>query len=354
MISNNDFRLCQRRRLLLIHIQTSLIPFLLLSSAIFAAGEAALLSMSRVQLEELRTLRPTIYRKIYRLICAPDALLSTLIISNETLNILLGTAIATTIQNLTPTGYERLGIVVSVSLTTFLLLTVSEILPKVLAFRMPVVTASILVFPIGGAHWLVTPLRKVFLKLSSGILKSFGIRAAPPAPVNEQDFLTLVELGAETGSLDGEEKDLIVNVFRFSDRTVQSVMTPWDKVLSIQDNMTVSGVIERLRNRYFSRIPVQSAESGAVLGVLYSKELLKLISLPNELIGGHAVRNAILPPYVISKQQKVATIFRIFQQKKIHFALVVDEYGKQLGIVTLDDVLNALFQTRKRAGVSVA
>ncbi len=326
----------------------------LLLCALIAAGEASLLSLTRIQLESLKTTRPHIYRRIQRLIVAPDALLSTLIISNETLNIILGTAIASSIHSLLPSGDPRIGILLSVVVTSVLLLTVSEILPKVLAFRMPVPFASFLVFPIGIAHTLITPFRKVFLAVASLILRKCGIRAMLPAAVNEQDFLTLVEVGAESGTLEREEKELIVNVFQFSDRTVQSVMTPWNQIVTISDKMTVAEVLQHMHARVYSRIPVVSTESGSVTGVLYSKELLKLILSPMEPVGGAAARTAILSPFIVSAHKKIAALFREFKQKKMHFALVVDEYGKNLGVVTLDDVLNALFQTRKKPDSSAA
>ncbi|MBI1861818.1 MAG: HlyC/CorC family transporter [Deltaproteobacteria bacterium] len=337
---------------MLIHISTILIPALLFLCAIFAAGEAALLSLNRIQLEALRVSRPTIYRRIQRLIASPDALLSTVIISNETLNIVLGTCVASTVQLMVPEG--RWGIVVSVVATSALLLTISEVLPKVLAFRLPVVLASVLVFPIGLVHWLLTPSRKVFLSAASRILRSFGVQPAAPPSVNEQEFLTLVEVGAESGSLEREEKDLIVNVFQFSDRTVQSVMTPWNQILTIHDKMTVAEVLQQIRARVFSRIPVLASDTGAVIGVLYTKELLKLMLSPEAALGSTTAKMAVLPPYIVSASKKIATLFREFKQKKIHFAVVVNEYGKQLGIVTLDDVLNALFHTRKKTGTTAA
>lgn len=344
----------RRLRIVLIHIYTILIPSVLVLCAVFAAGEASLLSLSRIQLESLREARPSVYGRIQRLVSAPDALLSTLIISNETLNIVLGTAIASSVQNLLPFADPRGAILISVVTTAVLLLMVSEVLPKVFAFRMPVIFASLLVFPIGVAHAIVTPLRKLFVAMASKILRAFGIKANPPTGVSEQDFLTLVEVGAESGSLEREEKDLIVNVFQFSDRTVQSVMTPWEQIKTINDRMTLKEVLEGMRARVFSRIPVLSSENGNVVGVLYTKELLKLILAPLESVGSTAAKSAILLPYVVSAHKKIAALFREFKQKKLHFALVVDEYGKTIGVVTLDDVLNALFQTKKKAGVTAA
>jgi len=332
----------------LIQFQLVLIPLLLLFAALFAAAEAALFSLSRLQLETLSETRPAVYRRIWSLISRPDALLSTLIIGNECLNIMIGTLVVSLMESQLPTTPEKWVAVLSVLVSSLLLLTFSEILPKILAFRLPVLMASALVFPTSWAHVLFAPLRKIFLGLSSKILRVLGIKAGPPSAVNEKEFLTLVEAGAESGSLDRDEKELIFNVFSFSDLTVSSVMTPWSKVFTVSDSSSVQTMLDQVKKKTFSRIPVVSNKDRRVAGILYTKELLKILLSKETTTRFDSLKGAIFPPYIVSTHKKVAKLFREFKQKKVHFALVVDEYGKQLGIVTLEDVLNALFKLSKR------
>lgn len=338
---------------MLIDAHLVLIPVLLVVAAIFAAAEAALFSLRRSQLETLKETRPLAYSRIRRLLFRPQALLSTIIIGNECVNIMVGTFVVALVQKNFPFNEQTHG-VISVFLSCFLLLSCSEILPKVLAFRLPVITASILVFPLGWAHALLTPFRKLFLFLSERILKAVGVAPRPPEVVSEKDFLMLVEAGAESGSLDKEEHERIVNVFHFSDLKVSSILTGWAQVTWVRDDLTVEQALHEIKHRAFSRVPVFSVKEQKVMGILYTKELLKLrvAALPREA----PLREVVEPPYVVSSHAKVARLFREFRLKKVHIALVVDEYGRHVGIVTLEDVLNSLFRTshKKKEGVAVA
>jgi putative hemolysin len=331
---------------LLIPVHVVLIPLLLLLAALFAAAEASLFSLTRSQLEGMKESRPNVYRQIRTLIFQPEALLSTLIIGNECLNIMISTFTVTLLETHSSGLDDRVVALISVLVSSVLLLTFSEILPKILAFRMPVPIAAALAYPTSYAHYVLTPVRKVFLYLSRSLLKAFGLSSTPPAAVSEKDFLTLVEVGAESGSLDRDEKEMIFNVFNFSDLAVSAVMTPWPKIFCIAEGTPLPQILNEVRKKMFSRIPIM-AKDNRVVGILYTKELLKLLLNP-EKAGPDALKGAIFPPYIVSTHKKVAKLFREFKLKKVHMALVVDEYGRHLGVVTLEDVLNSLFQTQKR------
>lgn len=329
-----------------IHVYFVLIPLLLLIAAIFAASEASLFSLSRPQLEAIKSSKPKIYRSIKQLIQKPEGLLSTLIIGNECINILIGTFVATLLQDNLHNISPQWIAVISVLLSTLLLLVFSEVLPKVLGFRLPVMTASILVYPASWAHFVLTPFRKVFVSISNEILKLFNIKTPTSTALSEKDLLNLIEVGEESGSLDQDEKEMIYNVFKFSDRSVQSVITPWNKVFTIIDGCSVGDALKQVRQNTFSRVPVISKVDNSVVGVLYTKELLKLLLESDLSVNTEAIKKATFPPYIVSSHKKVSRLFREFKQKKIHMALVVNEYGKFLGVVTLEDLLNSLFQTK--------
>ncbi|MBI4404817.1 MAG: DUF21 domain-containing protein [Deltaproteobacteria bacterium] len=334
---------------MLIHVSVVVIPLILFFAGVFAASEASLLSLSRSQLESLRSARPNLYRRIRALVYQPDALLATFVIGNEFLNILIGTLVAEFLQSHFHSSRYEILILGSVLLSSSLTLLFSEVLPKIIAFRMPALVASVAVYPIGAAHWLLTPIRKIFLKMSGKIISVLGIHPAPPSAVNEKDFLTLVEVGAESGSLEKEEKELIFNVFTFSDLTVSSVMTPWSKVSCVLDSLSPEQVLAAIKNKTFSRIPVLSEENSRVIGILYIKELLKLLLNPGSMRERHVLRKAVFPPYVVSTHKKISKLFGEFKFKKVHMALVVDEFGRHIGIVTLEDVLNALFRIQRKS-----
>lgn len=330
-----------------IPLSLNLIPLLLVIAAIFAASEASLFSLSRTQLEAIRMEKPALYRRIRALVQKPEGLLSTLIIGNETVNILIGTLVVTLLETKFEGLTDRSVIFLSVFICSLLGLICSEVLPKIIAFRLPILTASILVYPASWAHYLFTPARRVFLYITRRILHLLNIRTTSQTALSEKDLLTLIDVGAESGSLDIDEQQLIKNVFQFTDRPVSSVMTPWDKVFTIQESMGIEEVLNAVRQKTYSRIPVLAKEGNRIIGILYTKELLRLLLAPTLQSQADALSRAIFPPYIVSSHKTVSRLFREFKAKKMHIALIVDEFGRQTGIATLEDLLNALFQTRK-------
>lgn len=334
---------------MVIPVQLLFIPVLLLIAGIFASAEASLFSLTRAQLETLRASKPGAYARIRYLVFHPEELLSTLIIGNECVNILIGTLVASVVEYVTGTTGVRM-VLASILISSLLTLTCSEILPKIVAFRLPVLVSSILAYPTTWLHFLTTPLRRVFLAISRAIIQRLGIQPSPPSAISEQDFLTLVEIGAESGSLDRDEKDMIFNVFRFSDQPVGAVMTPWSKVFHLMQSDDAAELLRQLGKRRFSRVPVVSPSDGSVMGILYTKELLRTLLEKDAEKRGRLPDRAIQPPHIVSTHKKISRLFREFKLRKIHFALVVDEYGRQLGVVTLEDLLNALFRTQSARG----
>ncbi len=208
--------------------------------------------------------------------------------------------------------------------------------------------ASIFVFPTIVIHKILTPFRKVFLFISERILKVFKIKTQYQSPLSEKEFLTLVEAGAESGSLESGEKEMIYNVFQISDQPVSSIMTPWKSVFTLPEGLTTKEVLAKVREKTYSRIPV-TTKSEHVVGILYTKELLKLLLDNNPDNDEDAIKSATFPPYIVSTHKRISKLFREFKQKKVHIALVVDEYGRYLGVITLEDILNTLFQTKHKA-----
>ena len=333
---------------MVIHIYIVLIPLILFLGALFAAAEASLLSLGQTQLENLRQTKPSTYKAIHQLVKKPEELLSTIVVGNEALSILLGTFVVSLLEFYFSHWNETVTTFAALLTSTFLLLLFSEIFPKVLAFRIPVLTASLLVYPASWIHFILTPFRKLLQGLAKKIISFLGLSYTPPEAMSEKDFLTLVEVGAETGSLERQETEMIYNVFHLSDLTVSNVMTPWKNVSQIPSHWGLNQILSHVRNKTFSRIPVVSEKDGHLVGILYTKELLKLLLSSTDEVREEMLSNAIFPPYYVSTHKKISRLFRELRTKKVHIAIVVDEYGKHLGVVTLEDILNAIFKPHKK------
>jgi len=265
---------------------------------------------------------------------------------------LVGTFVVTLIEFYFESWSESATAFTALITSTFLLLFFSEILPKVVAYRLPVITASILAYPASWVHVFLTPARKLLQAIAKKILTVFKFNVSPQAALTEKEFLTLVEVGAETGSLERQETQMIYNVFHLSDLPVSSVMTPWKSVFYLKSNQTFEEIIDKVRSRPLSRIPVVSSKDGHLVGILYTKELLSLLADGPEQKTKEekeeALGRAVFPPYYVSTHKKISRLFREMRNKKVHMAVVVDEYGKHLGLVTLEDILNTLFRSSKK------
>lgn len=332
---------------MLIQLELVLLPPLLVLSALFAATEAALFSLSRPQLEALRETRPATHRLIRSLLQRPETLLTTIVVGNEVLNIMIGTLVTTLIDGAFPALGTKWLVLFSVVGSAGALLLVSEVPPKIIAFRFPVFVATLFAYPISILEVALRPIRYVFAAVSRGVLRILGVKNVGMSTLSERDLRTLFDAGEESGTLDNEEKQLILNVFKFSDTTVSSILTPWDKVFTVNDDLSPEKLLQRVSGAGFSRVPYISAKDGHVRGILYAKQLLRLLKPRSEAEGAEILGRAVLPPFIVSTHKKVARLFREFKMKKVHFALVVDEYGKYLGVVTLEDVLVSLLRTNK-------
>ena len=179
-------------------------------------------------------------------------------------------------------------------------------------------------------------------KIAGGILFLLGERGGPQTRemISEAEFRALVDAGEETGTLDSEEKELIHNIFEMTDRRAGEIMTPLPDVFMIPKDLPYEELVARYRRYRRSRIPVYEGERNNVVGVLHFKQLLRPMAEGGEPPVWQAL---VRPPYVVPEVQKLHPLLREFQRRKVHIAIVVDEYGETSGIVTLEDVLEELF-----------
>jgi magnesium and cobalt transporter len=148
-----------------------------------------------------------------------------------------------------------------------------------------------------------------------------------------------VDVGEERGTLDAGEKELIHNIFEMTDKRAGNIMTPLADVFMVPATLPYGELLAQFRRYRRSRIPVYEEERRNIVGVLYFKELLRPAAE-----GAEVAWEALLkPPFVVPASKKLPLLLREFQKLKVHLALVVDEFGEIVGIVTLEDVLEELF-----------
>ncbi len=321
-----------------------LLAALFCGSAFFSGSESAYFSIDRITLGKLAEAGSRSRRTIPRLLADPGRLLATLLLGNELINITISAVGAQLVFALSGEAGSDLWWV-NIVLMTPLLLLFGEIGPKVIAVRNSVPWAATVAIPLRIFSWTVTPLRVLLQQIARVVLLPLGDTNESAEPqLREGQFKALVELADAQGALESEEADMIHRVFELSDTPVSRVLTPRSDVVSVNLNDDLQALMDASLDGRYSRLPVWSGEADNIRGILLAKDLLGFRHGDAEL-DARSLLDALHPPYFVPPSKKAGELLREFQRERLHLAVVMDEYGAMLGIVTMQDILEELFGT---------
>jgi putative hemolysin len=188
---------------------------------------------------------------------------------------------------------------------------------------------------------IIEPVRWIIQGSSELLARPFGGAARPrAADLSEEEFRKLVDAGSAQGQVDARERRLIHRVFEFGDKNVGHVMTPRDKIFALAYDLPMARLVKEVAARGFSRIPIYQRSLDNIRGILNAKDLVRATAGQSP---ARALSELLNEPLYVPRTTPVARLFTIMKQKKVHMALVVSEYGKLLGLVTMDDLLALLF-----------
>jgi len=327
---------------------------LVLTSAYMAASEVALFSLSRFQLRYFRERARSKHGRIKKLLSDPGGLLVTILVVNEILNISISMLITRGVANSISLGpFERLHIpdwalhaLLGTLIAAPVLLFLCEITPKTVAVRANQLVAPMTVNTITAIYDLFKPIRYVLKKVVSLVSQwsTKGAKGSAPAEyetLKESDFIMMVEEGHKEGTVQASEVELIKNVFELDDTTVADVLTPLSLVRPLSMKTTIQEALAALRTQPYSRIPVTGTHKKEVVGILYSKDLLRAKIEPERL--QTPISEIMLDAVFVPPTMKLNALFRRFKQQKTHMAIVQKSPGDALGIITMSDVMDTLF-----------
>lgn len=304
-------------------------------SFFFSGTEIALFSLQKVERQRLGSAGRTGAR-ISELLERRGRLITTLLMGNETANVLIAAVGASVIAQLAP-GNSWLNIV----LLTPAILLLSEITPKVLAVRYNRQWVLAAAWPFYAFYIAVTPIRWVIGGIVNALASVFRVtRQQGEEMLNEAEIRTLINQGAEAGDVHAREREIIEAVFEFDDLTVGRLMTPRPDIFSIPLTITWTDLLKQARDHGFSRVPVYDGDVDDIVGTLLIKDLLRYRKRP--LSTPRQLRSILLPPNFVPASKPADDLLREFMQRKMHQAIVVDEHGTVVGLVSLDDLLSEL------------
>ena len=320
---------------------------LLILSGFFSGAEIALFSVGAEKITALKkkTEKPAARQRISRLETLkadPQKLLVTILIGNNVVNV-AASALATVMAQrfADAQGFaeqEVLTIALVTGVMTFLILLFGEITPKSLAHRnalkFSLFAAPIIAFIQLAFAPLIIPLSRLLANVSGEAPNSHGL--------TEEELKAALELSEREGKIDHDEKEWVEKIFEFGEHAVENVMTPRSKIFSLEDDTPIQEALKGIRKEKFSRIPVYHETLDEITGILSVHSIIEKIS--DKRFSILKVANFSLnKPYKIPVTMKIDTLLRTFQKENTHMAMVYDEHGGLVGLITLEDVLEEVF-----------
>ena len=309
---------------------------LILISALLSGAEAAYFSLGRTRLRELAEQQGQTPGPLAPLLAQPHDLLVTLLVGITVVNIgasALAAAIAGQI-------FGSTGLAIAIAGMVFLLTVFGEVLPMTLAVEHPLHFAAWVNRPVAWLSVLLRPIRAGLGAFTAITLRLVGSeRQAGRPEISEEELRTLVDVGAREGVVERSEREMIHRVFELEDTLVRTVMVPRPDMFCLDVTTETQRLLPLLREQLHSRVPVYEDTVDQIVGVLYTKDLLPYL---DGLPAGFDLRQHLHPPYFVPESKRADALLREFQAKKLHLAIVVDEYGGTAGLVTLEDLLEEL------------
>jgi putative hemolysin len=305
-------------------------------SAMFNGAEAAYFSLGRARLKRMKEGQDGNHAPI-PLIDRPNDLLVTLLVGITIINIGASALAAMLAERVVG---PRWAILVESVVMVLLLTTFTEVLPMTVAVKRPEQFLAVAGGPVSWLGKLLTPVRSVLGGLTAMVVRLIGRRDLKDEPeLTEEELRTLVDVGTSEGVVEREEREMIHKVFELEDTLVRSVMVPRTDMFCLDIETPVDQILPALRENLHSRVPVYERTIDVIVGICYTKDLLPYVTgLPPDF----DLRGHLHPPYFVPESKRADTLLQEFQAKKLHLAIVVDEYGGTAGLVTLEDLLEEL------------
>ncbi|NBW43061.1 MAG: gliding motility-associated protein GldE [Sphingobacteriia bacterium] len=314
-----------------------LILFFLLCSAMFSAGETAYFSLTKAQLDLLRTSSSAGHRRILRHLSDPRRLLANLLIGNNVVNltiILLFYFMFFKVLDFGP--YPWIPAVLQTFVVTALIVFVGEVIPKVYASKNPMNVALWFSMPLQISEWIFRPIIWGLIN-STGLLDRWIVRKQSQLSKDEINQAIDLTFGQEQARV-GSEKELLKGIVNFGELEVRQIMVPRLEIKALDSKSSLEEVLPLLREWGYSRVPVFSESLDQIVGILYLKDLFTRLNQGRKFRWQELLRK----PFVVPDTKHIDDLFREFKSRRMHMALAIDEYGGVSGLVTLEDILEQI------------
>jgi putative hemolysin len=320
-----------------------LILFILFAlSGFFSGTETAFISLGKFQYKEYIRKKMPHYQLVKKLKDNPHKLISTVLIGNNLVNIAaasLATLIGTEFFILKGWDFSQAtaaGIITGIM--TIIILIFGEVIPKTYSnihFNKVIMKSVKIIYFLSIVF---TPFI-YFLDKITNLVMMGKVSSKTNDAITEEEIKTIVNVGSEEGGIAHYERQLIHKIFQFDDKIVKEIMTPKHKVFSLDSNMKIKNVLKDIINQGYSRIPLYKDEKDNIVGIFHIKDLISSIKKNNL---NNNLKSLAIKPLFIPESKTIDVLFKQMQRRKIQMAIVVDEFGALLGIVTIEDLIEEI------------
>ena len=308
---------------------------LLLCSALISGAEVAFFSLSSIDLnpdkDRTQSRRIALVKK---LLSDPKKLLATILVANNLVNI----AIILLFASITPLFFDgianpRLKFIVEVVIVTFLILFFGEILPKIYASRNKISFSSFMAYPINVLNTLFTPLSNPMRSITLFMEERFGKQKSN---ISVDQLSQALELTSEEDTTQEEQK-ILQSIVTFGNTDTKNVMRPRMDIFALNEDASFEDIMPEIISRGYSRIPVYKESIDTITGILYAKDLLPYFD--RETFDWQSLKRET---YFVPENKKLDDLLNEFKDRKMHLAIVVDEYGGTSGLISLEDIIEEI------------
>ncbi len=322
-------------------------------NAFFAASEIALISLNDNKVKMMAEAGDKKAQMLHNLLGEPSRFLATIQIGITLAGFLASAFAAESFAGrlayflydvgvpLSEQLLESISVILITLILSYFTLVLGELVPKRIAMQKAEPISMIVVRPLTILSKVTSPFVKLLTFSTNSLVKLFGVDPhANDEEVTEEEIRMMVDVGEERGTIQDTEKMMINNIFEFDNKTVSDIMTHRTKIVGIPLTFSLKEVLHLINVEKYTRFPVYDDNIDNIVGILHVKDVLQYLEQGSE--EEFNLQNIIRVPYIVPGSRIIDILFKDLQKKKVHMAVVIDEYGGIAGIVTIEDLLEEI------------
>ncbi len=319
-------------------IKLAIVLILLVCSGFFSGSETALTAASRARMHAAEKDGDKRAGRVSRLLNMRERLLGGILLGNNFVNILASSIMAGLMLSI----FGQAGILYATVITTLLILIFAEVLPKTYAISHPDKVALRVSRPIGFLVRLLAPIVSIVQIIVNATLRLFGVDSNASPWTAADEIRGAVDLHLREGGVAKRARDQIYGVLEIGELTVEEVMIHRKNLIMVDIDLSPDQIVKEVLASGHTRLPLYQNDLDNVVGILHAKDMLKALSKLSGDFSALNIQKIKREPWFVPETTSVVKQLRLFQQKREHFALVVDEYGSLMGVLTLEDILEEI------------